>query len=68
MLELTLLKDLKMVFFNKTKNKNKKTGLIEESQEPEKKIPKWVKLSVFVFNKLKDKIDDAVNKNLGDLF
>ena len=30
-----------------------------------KKIPEWVELSDYAFNKVKDKIDNEVNKNLG---
>ena len=38
--------------------------IIEERQES-KKIPEWVEISDYAFNKVKDKIDNAVNKNIG---
>ena len=38
--------------------------IIEESQEP-KKIPEWVEISDYAFNKVKYKIDNAVNKDRG---
>ena len=38
--------------------------IIEENQES-KKIPEWVEINDYAFNKVKDKIDNAVNKNLG---
>ena len=38
--------------------------IIEESREP-KKIPEWVEVSDYAFSKVRDKIDNAVNKNIG---
>ena len=38
--------------------------IIEEGEEP-KKIPEWVEISDYAFNKMKDKIDNAVSKSLG---
>ena len=38
--------------------------VIEESQEP-KRIPDWMEIRDYAFNKMKDKIDNPVNKNLG---
>ena len=38
-----------------------------ESEEPKEKIPEWVEISDYAFDRLKDKIDNAVDKNLGPM-
>ena len=47
------------------KNKQKIDMPELESEQFKEKIPEWVEINDYAFNKLKDEINDAVNKNLG---
>ena len=38
-----------------------------ESEEPKEKIPEWVEISDYTFDRLKDEIDNAVDKDLGPM-